>query len=417
MKAEAERTRTTLRQELEALREEVDSARRDVLQQRGELDGVAGRVACLEKRQDVVEAGWGATRDQVSSELAAVTARVDAVQRELYDRISVVQSRPSSVVHVDERASVSGSLPSGKMRAKPNSYDGKISFPLYRVQFDMVAELNCWSDIEKARHLAASLQGQALTVLTTLSAADRIDYQRLCAVLSDRFDQNRSAELALVKLDNRRRNARESLQSYSADVEQLVLFAYPAVNSDTRDVMTRDRFLRGLDSELRKQVKLSRPVTYMDTLNVALEIESVLVSEADAGQDRSNRRAVRRVSGRVDDSDSEPTSSRRDMSKITCFNCRKTGHYKNQCNEPARDEAAGGGRSRNHASRKRRLSHSGSRRQPPRSSQSRQPDDRQSDDESRDETIAALRAGLDRLVASDSRPRSRQVSDSPKNSH
>ena len=88
-------------------------------------------------------------------------------------------------------------------------------------------------------------------------------------MLTDRFDQNRSAELALVKLDNHKRNARESQQSYSADVEQLVHFADPTVNSDTRDVMTRDRFLHGLDSELRKQIKLARPVSYADMLNVA----------------------------------------------------------------------------------------------------------------------------------------------------
>ena len=82
---------------------------------------------------------------------------------------------------------------------------------MYKTQFDIIAELNGWSDAEKACHLAAALQCQALTVLNTLSASDRTDYQKLAAVLTDRFDQNRSAELALVKLDNRRRNPRESL--------------------------------------------------------------------------------------------------------------------------------------------------------------------------------------------------------------
>ena len=368
----------------------------------------------LASRQDGVEAALSETQKQVSSDIASVTARVDAVQRELYDRLSVVQSRPSSL-HADSPAFVPGRLPSDRVRATPNSYDGKISFPLYRTQFDMVADLNGWSDTEKARYLATSLQGQALTVLHTLSASDRCDYHKLTSVLTDRFDQNRSAELALVKLDNRKRNARESLQSYSADVEQLVHFAYPTVNSDTRDVMTRDRFLRGLDSELRKQIKLARPASYADTLNVACEIESVLVSESD--YDRSNRRAVRKVSVESDDTDSEPSESRRDMSRITCFNCRKTGHYKSQCKETKRDARDGGDRQRSGANRKRRFSNSERRDRSSDSRTVRRTNDRQMTDETRDETIARLRAELDRLATSDCSPRSRHASESPKNSH
>ena len=410
LRMESERTRTTLREELETIRTQVESTQREAGRQREELDGVSRRVADLGRRQDAVEASWTTSHRQVSSELSSVQARVDAVQRELYDRISVVQSRPSSV-HVDEHCPVSGQVPLGGVRAKPNSYDGKVSFPLYRTQFDMVAELNHWSDTEKARYLATSLQGQALTVLNTLSAAERVDYHKLTSVLTDRFNHNRSAELSLVKLDNRKRLHKESLQSYSADIEQLVLFAYPTMSSETRDVMTRDRFLRGLDSELRKQIKLARPANYIDTLNVACEIESVLLSEAENIRDRSDRRMVRKVSTQSVESESENESSRykRDLTKITCYNCRQKGHFKSKCPEPLRDSE---GRSRNQAGRKRRHSNSDSRRRSP----SRSLHDSQSTSETRDETIARLRVELDKLSASGS-SRTRHASEGSKNSH
>ena len=123
-----------------------------------------------ETQLDAEEVSWTATQQQVSSGLASLRAHVDAVQQELYERVSVIQSCSSSV-HADDFASVSVMF-SGKARAQPSTYDGKISFPLYRTQFDMVAELNGWLDGDKARHLATCLQGQALTVLNTLSAVD-----------------------------------------------------------------------------------------------------------------------------------------------------------------------------------------------------------------------------------------------------
>ena len=408
LRTESEKTRSTLRQEIDAVRELVDSTQREVGRQREELDDVSRRVVGVEARQDAVEATCAATQTQVSSDVASLAARVDAVQREMYDRICVTQSRPSSV-HIDDRVSVPGYMSNGKVRAKPNPYDGKISFPLYRTQFDMVAELNGWSESDKARYLTACLQGQALTVLNTLSASERVDYQRLTAALTERFDQNRSAELALVKLDNRRRNRRESLQNYSADIEQLVVFAYPTVNCDTRDVMTRDRFLRGLDSELRKQIKLARPCTYADTLNVACEIESVLVSEYESTRDRSNRRAVMRVSMPEEEKESDneySSSNQRDMSRVTCFNCRKTGHFKRQCREPL----LGNNLQRNRANRKRRYSDSDSNRQ-------RSVDDAGNRPESRDETVAGLRAEIDRLAVTVNELMCGQANDSSKNYH
>ena len=135
----------------------------------------------------------------------------------------------------------------------------------------------------------------------------------------------------------------------------------------------------------------------------------------DSDYDRSNRRVVRKVSVESDDTDSEPSQSRCDMFPITCFNCRKTGHYKSQCKEAKRDARDGGDRQRNGANRKHRFSDSERR---DRSSDSRRKtSDRQTTDETRDETITRLRAELDRLATSDCSSRSRHTSESLINSH
>ena len=51
---------------------------------------------------------------------------------------------------------------------KPAVFDGKTSWDSYKTQFEIVAEINGWESQEKAAFLAASLHGQALSVLNCL---------------------------------------------------------------------------------------------------------------------------------------------------------------------------------------------------------------------------------------------------------
>ncbi len=271
-------------------------------------------------------------------------------------------------------------------------------------------------------------------MLSTLSALDRLDYSKLTGVLTDRFDQHKSAQLALIRLVNRIRNKNESLSAYSADIEQLVSYAYPAISSDMRDVMTCDKFLRGLDSELRRHVKLARPTGYAQTLSVASEIESVLIAESDNYS--SNRRAVRRIEASVthrSDRDnsvdnvtrashdiSETRDSRdnmsRDMSRVTCWKCQKVGHFQRQCKAVSRNDSDVI-RSRDYNNRKRRYSDSDRRRQTRvndrRVNDRYVNDDDRTADESKDETIARLRTELDRLTTAGDRRR--HMSENTKN--
>jgi hypothetical protein len=176
-------------------------------------------------------------------------------------------------------------------RIKPSAYDGKQSFHLYKLQFDTISGLNQWDENERAQYLVASLCGGALSVLSNISATDRLSYEKLCKILNDRFTQNKSSDLAVIKLDNRVRGRTETLQSYGFEMEQLVSSAYPSLSEDAREIILKERFVRGLDSELRRQIKLSRPSTYEATISIASEIEAVLIGES---SDRSHRQ-VRRV--------------------------------------------------------------------------------------------------------------------------
>ena len=54
----------------------------------------------------------------------------------------------------------------GGVLQRPPPYDGRSSREAYRAQFEMLSQLNHWTETEKATLLAVSLRGAALTVLS-----------------------------------------------------------------------------------------------------------------------------------------------------------------------------------------------------------------------------------------------------------
>jgi hypothetical protein len=403
---------------MDALREHGDHMQRQVSGQRGELDGLTERVGTTEKRMNALDKALKETTDQVVWQHNSLAARVDAIQHEMYSRISatvpVAQQITGSGTHVDTLSSVfsapSLSTSRSKTHAKLTLYDGKVSFPTYQSQFEVVAKINGWSDSDKGMYLATALQGNALSVLNTLPNSDRSDYVKLCAALCDRFNHNRSAELSRARLDNRVRRSNETLQAYSSDIEQLILFTYPSLPSDARDTLAKERFLAGLDSELRRQIKLQRPSTYVETVTAAHEVEAILMNDLDADRDRSSRRrSVRNINTDADmDDDADGTVCNvnvRDSAVpkgVLCWTCDKRGHMSREC--PTRGTSSGKSERRNRDS-KRNRSRNNSRKQQSKDSgcSSNNSVSTAERDETRDETIARLRAELDKLTTSDAK--------------
>lgn len=104
-----------------------------------------------------------------------------------------------------------GSVPRAGATQRPPLYDGHSSWDAYIIQFEMLPELNRWSEVEKATLLAVSLRGAASTVLSNLPADRRSDYRTLVTPLENCFGTTHQAELNRMKLRNRTRKREESL--------------------------------------------------------------------------------------------------------------------------------------------------------------------------------------------------------------
>jgi hypothetical protein len=175
-----------------------------------------------------------------------------------------------------EKGKPQGSVP----RMKPSSYDGLTPYEDYRVQFNMLSELNGWSDDVKALYLAGSLSKGARSVLNDMVPEERYCYEKLDGALCERYGTDDQAELFKAKLRGRVKSKDESLQELAHDIRRLVRLAYPKVAMSTHDDLTKDQFIESLgDGDIRWSVFQARPKNITEALKVAMELEAFRESE------------------------------------------------------------------------------------------------------------------------------------------
>ena len=252
---------------------------------------------------------------------------------------------------------------------RPATFDGRSPWEAYHTQFELLAELNRWKDVEKASYLAVSLRGAALTVLTNLPPRQRRDYGALTLALKNRYGTGHQAELNRAKLRGRIRHREETLPALAEDVERLARLAYPEAANEMIMTLAKDQFLDALqDEDMRLKIRQLRPQSLQQALELALEMESYYL----AGKQRN--RAVREAHlddkaehpvQRVSEGDDVQTSvlkklqecmesfqkcleengnRRREFYKgraerrarAICWNCKQKGHYRWECSgQPA----------------------------------------------------------------------------------
>lgn len=162
-----------------------------------------------------------------STVLSASTPRMIETQREIkrltkeYETLqeeisSAPTPRRSPIPSVFQPFGNQGSHASKRMKIEkpvvpPSKYDGSVPWEDYKIQFEMISELNCWTDNQKAMFLATSLSGNAQSVLADIDPIKRKDYQSICSALTSRFGTENRTELFRVQLKNIRKRRDQEL--------------------------------------------------------------------------------------------------------------------------------------------------------------------------------------------------------------
>ena len=162
----------------------------------------------------------------------------------------------------------------------PDKFDGSIAWQDYQAHFDLCAELNAWSDIQKANYLAVSLRGAAQELLGDMSCDMRQNYQFLTGTLCARFGSEGQTELFRTQLKSRQRKSGESLPELAQSIRRLVSRAYPDATLGLREILSKDCFVDALlDSEIRLRLKQSKPTNLNETVKLAIELEAFQLAE------------------------------------------------------------------------------------------------------------------------------------------
>ena len=154
-------------------------------------------------------------------------------------------------------------------------FNGNTCWSDYLVQFELVANLNGWTDDVKALELATSLRDAAQGILADLDVTQLRNYPALAAALTNRFEPPNCAEMFRAELKCRSRSPGERLCDLVQDIKRLVRNAYPDDPKQTRAKLAKDSFVDALnDADMEWSIFQRKPNTVDEALQYAVEYES-----------------------------------------------------------------------------------------------------------------------------------------------
>ena len=151
-------------------------------------------------------------------------------------------------------------------------YDGTYDVRKFVAKVELEASLKNHADEKKAQYIASKLVGHAMDVYLRMSAEDQKDPDKVKAELLKEFERGQlNREEAITELDQRKRLAGESAETYGFKIIELVKLAYPTFADDVRKSLAKDCFVRGLSSEMQLAVKSVQDFATMDIKGVIKE--------------------------------------------------------------------------------------------------------------------------------------------------
>ena len=154
--------------------------------------------------------------------------------------------RDTSEEDSDASSSRSSRRRTRRREKEPMKYDGSTDVKDYLLYFDLLAEMNGWSDRECGLQLATSLVGDAREVLSSVPPGLTRDFASLEQALLTRFSPEGRESSFTVLLWNRTCKKSESVSAFGHAVRKLAKEAYPGVKIHEQILV--DIFTKGLPS-------------------------------------------------------------------------------------------------------------------------------------------------------------------------
>ena len=242
---------------------------------------------------------------------------------------------------------------------KPEKFDGTEDWNTYIQHFDWCAEINGWTEQEKAQFLAVSVTGTARQVLAGVDKERLRHYGVVVQILRARFDPVGRMEFHRMQLKNRVRKSEESLSALADDIRGLVDRVFHDIPMESREKLARDCFIDALtDVEMRTRILQMRTSTLQEAMETAIELEAISNAELERGHkwvreigcaqmvDESAK--LKKMEEEVSDLKRQLAEAQagRSVSTRRCYNCGDLSHCIKDCQKPkkpfSRDGSQGG---------------------------------------------------------------------------
>ncbi|XP_056016852.1 uncharacterized protein LOC125676529 [Ostrea edulis] len=223
-------------------------------------------------RRNRSDTGIG-TMTSTPHEIQRIERECAALDREIRNTTAALRNNSYNDNHQSNRDFM-------KPLVRPSAYDGSEPWGDYKVQFELVAEMNGWDDIRKPMFLASSLRGAAQGVLADLEPGKRRSYVELSTALSRRFGSENRTELFRVQLKNLVRKRDRSLPELAQYIKRLSRKAYPNAPRDLLETLCLGHFIDALtDSDMRLRIQQAHPKTIDDAKKLSVELDAFNMAE------------------------------------------------------------------------------------------------------------------------------------------
>lgn len=313
--------------DIDVLLSEIES--RGLLREKSQPDGRSGRREGRRSRES--------PRDYTS-------AQEDYTRQQLSDQVTGHSASPAVVGGTAAAREAGASVTVERLETHPRSthklprYNGEIAADTYLLQVQLAAQLNAWTAAETARHVALSLEGNALQILTDLRPDELQDWVVLKTAIQHRFGRRLYADDARDQLAKRQRGIGESLGAYAADLRTYARRGHPNFSEEVQEELAVQAFIRGLQPErLREHLRLHVPDTLAAALAEAERVEHVLYPE---GWARNANPRVNQATGEESDVGEAvcrfitPVQQRQRKKPTACYRCGAPGHIARNCPAP-----------------------------------------------------------------------------------
>ncbi|CAO4382312.1 unnamed protein product [Caenorhabditis nigoni] len=124
------------------------------------------------------------------------------------------------------------------------------------------------------------LSGTARLKYDLLTNEERADFALATQALAERLNVQRSRAKAMNEWSTATKKSSEAMIKFARRVETLARAAFPNLNEEQREELTRERFIQGLPHRIRvKILERNVPDTLEETLNSAERLEEILKEE------------------------------------------------------------------------------------------------------------------------------------------